>query len=368
MKIVIFSDNAAPYRVGWADEMGKTNDVFFAYVKDKDAERNDKWLIKTSKYAKMVKIPAVVFKNHAVTGNVVKYIKKNSFDIVIFDGYGTIPNMLGMLYMTFRKKRFFVNVDGVTLDSKETKIKRMIKKVLFSKYAYFLCSSDYTEKWIHSFGVSKEHTISHNFSSLHEYDILDHTPTDEERADMRAKLGLRDVPTIIAVGRFLKLKQFDKLIEAYRFYDTDAQLLIIGEGSEKEIYEELILKYQLKNVYILDFMEFERLKNYYVAADMLVLSSYSEVWGLVVNEGMGCGALPAIVSDRCVVAYSLLEDGVTGYRFQYNDIDDLKKKLGILINHSDMREKMSRAALNRISTYTIENTAKIHLEWFKQLN
>jgi glycosyltransferase involved in cell wall biosynthesis len=316
----------------------------------------------------MVKVPAYVIKNHAITGNVVKYIKKKPSDIVIFDGYGTIPNMLGMLYMTFRKNRFFVNVDGVTLDSKETKIKRMIKKVLFSKYAYFLCSSDYTEKWIQSFGVSKEHTISHNFSSLHEYDILDHTPTCKERAEMRAKLGLRDVPTIIAVGRFLKLKQFDKLIEAYRFYDSNAQLLIIGEGSEKKIYKELILRYQLKNVYILDFMEFERLKNYYVAADILVLPSYSEVWGLVVNEGMGCGAVPVIVSDRCVVAYSLVEDGVTGYRYQYNDIDDLKNKLGILINDPELRKKMSWAVLKRISKYTIENTAKIHLEWFKMLN
>jgi glycosyltransferase involved in cell wall biosynthesis len=367
MKITIFSDSVAPFRIGWADEMGKTNEVTFAYVKNSDSECNDSWLAKTSNYAKLVKIPSHIIKNCAVTSGVVKYIKKNPSDIVIFDGYATFPNILGIWYMTSQKKRFFVNVDGAMLDAKQTIIKRMIKKSLFSRYAYFLCSSEFTERCMHCLGVSKNHTIAHNFSSLHDRDILNHVPTSEERTNMRVNLKLKDVCTVLAVGRFIELKQFDKLIEAFRPYDAQAQLVIIGEGYEKKTYEELVSKFQLNNVRIIDFMTFEELKNYYMASDIFVLPSYSEVWGLVVNEAMGCGALPVIVSDRCVSGYSLAVDGVTGYQFPYNSVEDLSKKIGILLYDFELRQKMSSAALEMISHYTIENTAKIHMEWFKQL-
>nr|WP_288723691.1 glycosyltransferase [uncultured Sellimonas sp.] len=366
MKIIIFSDNVAPYRIAWADEMGKNNDVTFVYVKDKDAERNDDWLVKNSSFAKMVKIPAFVIKNHAVTMNVIRYIKKNSADVIIFDGYGTIPNMLGMVYMILCKRQFFINVDGVVLDAKETPVKHIIKKFLFCKYAYFLCSSEFTERWIQSFGVANKRTIAHNFSSLHAEDILEQTPSVQERIDAKKSLGLKNLPTVIAVGRFMKLKQFDMLIEAFRKYDNDNQLLIIGEGSEKSTYEKKIKEYSLKNVKIIEFMPFDRLKKYYYASDLLVLPSYSEVWGLVVNEGMGCGALPVIVSDRCVAGYNLAKNGITGYQFKFDCVNDLEKKMGLIINNKELRERMSEASLREVRKYTVENIAKIHLQWFEQ--
>ncbi|MDZ7907834.1 MAG: glycosyltransferase, partial [Gemmobacter sp.] len=53
-------------------------------------------------------------------------------------------------------------------------------------------------------------------------------------------------------------------------------------------------------------------------ADVLVLPSKSEPWGLVVNEAMICG-LPVVVSDKCGSAIDLVQDGKTGFSFDYTN-------------------------------------------------
>ena len=367
MKITIFSDNVAPYRMGWAEEIGKKHDVTFAFVKEKDSERNDSWLVKSSTNAKMVKLPARVIHNRAITFSVVNYIRTHKSEVVIFDGYGTIPNMLGILYMNIMHRIFFVNVDGVALDAPDSRMKRIVKKFLFGKCSYFLCSSEFTRRWIHSFGIPENRSIAHNFSSLHESDIIDHVPSNDERSEMRKSLGLENRTTVIAVGRFLKLKQFDMLIKAFQPFDKDYQLLIVGEGNEKTTYDELIEINQLKHTKIIDFMSFEKLKKYYIASDILVLPSYSEVWGLVVNEGMGCGALPAIVSNRCVVGYSLAKEGDSGFLFDYNNMIQLRENIGCLLENEELRNEMSHNALKSIRNYTIEKMAETHISWIGKM-
>lgn len=367
MKIVIFSDNVAPYRIAWAEELGVNHEVVFAYVKDKDKERNDSWLVKDSKYVCLVKLPSLVIRNHAVTSNVVRYITKNKFDIVIFDGYGTIPNILGILYMRIRKRKYFINVDGVNLDAPDNFLKKWVKKLLFSRYAYFLCGSTFVQNWLLKYNVPFKHSISHNFSSIKEKDLLSYVPTIEERINMKRELGLDLKPIVLAVGRFLELKQFDMLIRAFAPYDKEYQLLLIGEGNEKEIYEDIISDMRLSSVKILPFMSFSELQKYYLAADLFVLPSNSEVWGLVVNEAMACGALPIIASDRCVCSYSLIRNGVNGYIFHYNDVNALSEKINQSLSDMCIWSKMCERSFEMIKQYTIEGMAKKHIEWFSHL-
>ena len=263
MKITIFVDNVAPYRMGWADELGKLCDVTIVYVKDKDAERNSSWLVKKSKYAKMVKLPAVIIKNHAISFAVIKYIRENTSDIIIFSGYGTIPNLVGMMYLTVRKKPYFINVDGVRIGHKEQLLAKLFKKIVFNSHSFFLCGSDYSKQYIMSYGISKEKICVHNFTSLYRHDLISGLPKDKEKSEYKKQLGLKDIPMAIAVGRFVKLKQFDLLIEAFEKLDENNQLLLVGEGEEQTTYETLIKEKELMNVHIISFQDFSMLKKYY---------------------------------------------------------------------------------------------------------
>ena len=361
MVINIYSDNVAPYRIQWAEELAKAgNDVTFAYTKAKDIERNDNWLVEESNSVKLQKLPARIIKNHAITFNVIRHIKKNQPDIIIFDGYGVIPNFLAILYMNAKHRPYYINFDGITMKQTDNKLRKFLKKPAFSRYANFFCGSELTKRYIISMGVDADKVTVHNFSSIHEKDIIPAPLTKAEKSEMRRKLGLEDRPTVIAVGRFIKLKRFELLIEIFAGKHYDYNLLIIGEGELREKYEKIIGQYALTNVKIINFMPYNLLVDYYKASDLHAFPSESETWGLVVNEAM-CFGLPCITTKYCVAGEAMIKNGVNGFVVD-ESIEALAEKIDCIMENEELRGSMAVEALKTAHNYTIENMAEVHLE------
>ena len=110
------------------------------------------------------------------------------------------------------------------------------------------------------------------------------------------------------------------------------------------------------------FKKKEKLADYYKAADLLVLPTESDVWGLVINEAMACG-LPIVTTDRCVAGLELVEDGVNGYLVPVDDREALAEKIRLVLS-ADYRE-MGVRSLEKIRPYTLENMARSHVEIFE---
>ena len=70
------------------------------------------------------------------------------------------------------------------------------------------------------------------------------------------------------------------------------------------------------------FQQYDELPAFYGLASAFVHASTTEQWGLVVNEAMAAG-LPVIVSERCGCAPDLVEDGVNGFTFDPQDVEEL---------------------------------------------
>lgn len=103
----------------------------------------------------------------------------------------------------------------------------------------------------------------------------------------------------LAVGRFSRLhKGFDLLIEAFRIFaeqDKEWTLDIVGEGVEEPIYRKLIKEYHLESrITIHPFTN--HIQSFYSNAQVYVLSSRWEGFGLVLVEAMAHG-LPIVSSD-----------------------------------------------------------------------
>ena len=130
----------------------------------------------------------------------------------------------------------------------------------------------------------------------------------------------------LAVGRFShQHKGFDLLIEAFHFFsqhNTDWKLDIVGEGIEEKIYKLLIQKYHLEDrVFIHPFTN--NIQEYYSKAQVYVLSSRWEGFGLVLVEAMAHG-LPIISSDLPTSKEIM---GDFGLYFKNGDINDLAQRL-----------------------------------------
>ena len=153
----------------------------------------------------------------------------------------------------------------------------------------------------------------------------------------------------LAVGRFShRHKGFDLLIEAFHIFaqhNSDWKLDIVGEGVEEELYRSLIQKYHLEDrVYIHPFTN--NIQDYYSKAQVYVLSSRWEGFGLVLVEAMAHG-LPVISSD---LPTSIEIMGDFALYFKNGDIKELAQRLEAAteLNWEEKSEEALRIA-NRFS-------------------
>ncbi len=118
----------------------------------------------------------------------------------------------------------------------------------------------------------------------------------------------------------------------------------------------------LKNIHFVGFQKKEELARYYRAADLLVLPTHSDVWGLVVNEAMACG-LPVVTTDQCVAGAELIENGVNGYLVPAWEPEILAQSVNQVLEQN--YAAMGTAALETIRPYTLENMAQVHADIFE---
>ena len=130
----------------------------------------------------------------------------------------------------------------------------------------------------------------------------------------------------LAVGRFSRLhKGFDLLIDAFHLFaqkNTEWVLDIVGEGTEEEMYRKKIAEYQLENR-ILVHPFTNNIQAYYSQAQVYVLSSRWEGFGLVLVEAMAHG-LPVVSSDLPTSKEIM---GDFGLYFPNGNIEELAESL-----------------------------------------
>lgn len=172
-------------------------------------------------------------------------------------------------------------------------------------------------------------------------------PQDKIKA--KQMLGLAEKKVILYVGRIEPLKGIDILINAFAQLEcsSDSRLLIVG-GNLKRDREMERLKALTVQLSIEDSVTFTgavkqtELPNYYSAADVFVLPSYSESFGLVALEAMACGT-PVVVS-RVGGLKTFVKEGKTGYLIPWRCPEPFAQRLEMLLAHPALRESMGRAA------------------------
>ena len=155
-----------------------------------------------------------------------------------------------------------------------------------------------------------------------------------------------DKPIILFVGNLIKRKNVDLLLEAKKEMDTDAYLVIVGDGPLLEQLKAKVEKEHLDNVY---FTGSRRdVEDIIPSCDLLVLPSLSESFGLVLIEALACGK-PVIGSDVGGIKEIITED--VGLLINPNDSEDLAKAIDRILTDKDLMEKFKSNARNRAKDF-----------------
>ena len=125
------------------------------------------------------------------------------------------------------------------------------------------------------------------------------------RSELLARWGLPDSrPVIMFCGKLYPGKRPLDLASAVRLLSREVTVLFVGDGI---LADELRASLIPGQGVVTGFLNQSELPSYYHAADIFVLPSEAEKWGLVVNEAMAAGVLP-VVSDRVGAAPDLVRD------------------------------------------------------------
>jgi glycosyltransferase involved in cell wall biosynthesis len=186
------------------------------------------------------------------------------------------------------------------------------------------------------------------------------TLSDAQRQALRTRLGIRTAHMLLYCGNLLDLKGVGDLLEAFRqFRQTrqDVTLLLVGAGKHEPNYRAYCAAHDLNDrVIFTGFMLRDDLPGLYGAADLLVLPSRSEVWGLVINEALACG-LPVLASAAAGATPDLIEHGVNGYAVPPRDPGALSAALREYFHDSTDRAAMAEAARASIAPFTVDAAA-----------
>jgi glycosyltransferase involved in cell wall biosynthesis len=279
------------------------------------------------------------------------------------------PVLLGALLMA-RSLQIPVAVESDTAEERSDRswrhfwrhwVKKLLYPLLFRLPSRFLPGGTRQARYLGQYGVEQERmTIAQMTVDVCAIRRFCSQDREAARSAARARWGMSaDERIVLYVGRLEASKGLQELLSAFAHAvaeENDLCLAIAGDGSLRAHVEAIAAKPDCRVTY-LGRLSGDDVLCAYLAADLLVLPSLFEPWGLVINEAMTCG-LPVIVSDRVGCADDLVRPGETGLIVGAGREIDLASAIRQLARDKPARRQMGQAAERLISNWTLGNEAR----------
>ena len=172
---------------------------------------------------------------------------------------------------------------------------------------------------------------------------------------------------VLYVGRLsYSQKRVDRLITIWKNIEgqfPEWKFLIIGDGPERKLLEDLALKYKLKHIYFLGYQDPEI---YYQKARILCLSSTYEGFGMALTEAMQHKVVP-IAFGSYKALYDIVEDKKNGFVIPPFDLSVYASRLSLLMKDSRLCARLAENAQEKVLEFDIEKVGEKWIDLFKFL-
>jgi len=168
------------------------------------------------------------------------------------------------------------------------------------------------------------------------------------------------------VSNFRKVKRVGDVIKIFEkvYAETPCKLLLIGDGPERQNAEELCRKIGLcEEVRFLG--KQDAVEELLAVADLFILPSASESFGLAALEAMAC-EVPVISSNVGGIPEVNIH-GETGFHSELGDIEDMAKNAIYLLKNEDVLEKFRKNALKQAQTFHIDKILPQYENYYQKV-
>ena len=351
-KVLYLSNIPSPYRVKFFEELGKECDLTVVFERSESSERDDSWASNGYNHFNAIFCKGInVGVDHSLSFKPLSAIRKTKADEIIVTNNMSITGFWEILYLKLRKIPYALEGDGAFCPERENIIKKIVKKFLTKGAKNYYSTCDNHDKYYIRYGARKERIIRYPFSSVMKSDLQ--RPSDEEKQEARNKLDIQEKNVIVSIGQFIHRKGFDTLCDAMMDVEGDVGVYILGG-------EKLPFDVKDPRIHTSGFKKPEVRDMYLKAADIFVLPTREDIWGLVINEAMAKG-VPVISTYKCNAAVEMIKNGYNGYIIESNEVSELSNSINHFFKLSnEEKREMQVNTMKTAEQWTIENMVAYH--------
>lgn len=207
-----------------------------------------------------------------------------------------------------------------------------------------------------SIGTQARKDYVRRFPELLHTTVPYYTELDDFFEVSKTRKPRRDGVTFLFCGQMIPRKGIDLLLGAFDrlvFEGGDVRLRLVGREAELPQWLRKVSTAARERIAYEGFHAPEDLPRCYVDADVFVIPSRHDGWGVVVNQALASG-LPVLASDQVGAACDLVESGVNGLLFPAGDGEALYRAMREVVSHPEMLSQWSVRASECAKSLTPE--------------
>jgi glycosyltransferase involved in cell wall biosynthesis len=378
IKVEILSNEIAPYRVPLYNRLSSEEGLDIEVLFCSKRIRERQWEIRTDRHFKNVILPGFNLRlrksNYAqeirtihVNPTLLLHLFRRSPDVVIAVEF-SIPAVTAFTYCKLLGKRYISWSEGTLYTERHnSRAQQALRHLIIPRADTCIAvSSGAKEKYV-ALGAHPDRV----FIGIQTVDV--DAMAQKCQALREAKRTYREEQNIsgkiiLFTGHLNERKGVIHLLKSLAFLRAqipDVYLVLAGEGPEREkLIDFCRVNGLIDAVTFAGFIPQDALPSFYAAADVFVLPSLEDTFGVVVSEAMASG-LPVVCSMYAGAAQDLIVEGVNGYRVDPVNHRQLAQRLFDILSNPAVAKEMVRASLKIIAMHDIEACAQGYLQAIK---
>jgi glycosyltransferase involved in cell wall biosynthesis len=299
-------------------------------------------------------------------------IRTGKFEaVVVYAGYAYASFWIAAAAARVNKTAFLFSTDASTWRPRDQKVwkawlKRFLLPHIFGLANTVIVSSTPGKQMVQSFKIP-EQRIALTPSSV-DNDWWIRQAAEVDRSKIRTQWDIPESALVVLFcAKFQSWKRPQDVLRAFANANVnDSYLVFAGEGALRaELETEARELDIIEQVKFLGFMNQSQLPSVYRAADLFILPSEYEPFGVVVNEAMLCGC-PVVVSDHVGAGYDLVQDGKTGFIYPCGNVEALATVLREVLPDRERLKRISEAASQQMETWSPRENVEALVQGIKK--
>jgi glycosyltransferase involved in cell wall biosynthesis len=276
-------------------------------------------------------------------------------DVILCGGYNYVASWQSLLWARIHKIPFFLWSESNVQDLRRGHtLVESLKTGFLNKCSGFVVPGQSALEYLRVHQVDEDRVCFAPNAVDNDFFAAAAAAARPDAASWRRELALPE-RYFLFVGRLVREKGVFELLSAYAKLDESMRrqvgLVFVGDGAVRSQLELQAASVAPGMIRFAGFAQRERLAIYYALAEMVILPTYTDTWGLVVNEAMACG-LPVIVSQIAGCAADLVKENWNGLLVAPRDVASLTSAMRSLADQPDLRAAMGANSMQHISGYS----------------